>query len=1165
MQQDCGGSQFRKWLLLSCLGWLSAGLLMAQTATGGINGTITDQSGANIPGAVMTLTSASTGATRSLTASSTGTYAITSLEPGAYELHVSAAGFQSIAAQVRVLVGQIANGNFTLAPGHQVTEIEVGGATSDQQVNTTQPTVQDALTATQIDNTPLNGRNFLDLAQLTPGVQIQDGGNFDPTKNGFTGISLQGRSGRSTRIEVDGVDITDETVGTTTINISEDSIQEFQVAQSMLDPATSLTSSGSVNVITRSGTNGVHGSGFYLFRNDATAARVAPERAPFERDQVGFRLGGPFLKDRLFWFTNYEHTLQHGTVFTEPSAPFSNYSGAFSSPFHEYEATGRLDWNITQNWRAFYAFHHDQFNVVTGFGGNVLSPYSNRNLTDVHTVAFDGATGQFSHSFRYGYLTFRNFINDARSQVPNLPQPFPDGGDAAVAIGTDPRCISGTDLLCLGPTWLAPQTTLQRNQQFRYDGARLLHSHTLRYGVNYVRTPQYTFGSFGQLGPSLTSNGTATEVAFAQNGPFPGGASNPQNYPLEVLGLGNGLGYFSEKPQLGFPHGGFLLQRLGLYIGDSFKAAPNLNFIMALRYGRETGRSDSDMAPIPELSELTPGLGDRIRQPNLNFAPQLGFVWDPSRKGTTSVRGGVGLFYDDVLLTVTLFDRTLRIPIGLGNDYVELTGGTVPGTNVNISPLIGQPLGNVEAQAIAAQTAFQEFSQAATKNFNPNGLPAIIDPNGFDFNSSGGLLGPKYSTPYSTQLNLGIQQQIGKTVFVSADYEHNTNVHDILVHDLNLVGAARTLDVAAAQTAITTTNSSFGCATVSCAIAAGATITDYAANGLGSPVSGLAEQFAAPNGGFAFPGLNPNFGQMGTITTTGRSNYNAFQFRVRQDTRQPIAGVNSLNWQVSYNLSRFLAMSPDQDASLVNVADNANPTEFYGPTNLDRTHMISAAGTATFRGGLQLAWIARINTRLPVTLTQPYACDCPAEIFLTDVTGDGSGGDILPGTNIGSYGRSVSPGQLNQTISNFNANTAGTLTPAGRALVNANLLTSSELSALGATVPKLPLAPQGEVALDYFLANDLRVSWPLKPGKLLRLPESLALLPTVEIFNVVNKANFDPPTGLNTSTLRGSLDGTPGSVNGTTYLERTNRYGLGSGVFSQGIPRAVQFGLRVDF
>ena len=135
-------------------------------------------------------------------------------------------------------------------------------------MNTVQASVQDATTSTEIDALPINGRNFLDLAQVSPGIQVQDGGNFDPTKNGFTGISVQGRSGRSTRIEVDGVDISDETVGTTTINISEDSIQEFQVAQSTLDPATSLTSTGSVNVITRSGSNEIHGSGFYLFRND---------------------------------------------------------------------------------------------------------------------------------------------------------------------------------------------------------------------------------------------------------------------------------------------------------------------------------------------------------------------------------------------------------------------------------------------------------------------------------------------------------------------------------------------------------------------------------------------------------------------------------------------------------------------------------------------------------------------------------------------------------------------------------------------------------------------------------------------------------------------------------------------------------------------------------
>jgi hypothetical protein len=128
-------------------------------------------------------------------------------------------------------------------------------------------------------------------------------------------------------------------------------------------------------------------------------------------------------------------------------------------------------------------------------------------------------------------------------------------------------------------------------------------------------------------------------------------------------------------------------------------------------------------------------------------------------------------------------------------------------------------------------------------------------------------------------------------------------------------------------------------------------------------------------------------------------------------------------------------------------------------------------------------------------------------------------------------------------------------------LVNAGLFTPTQLQELGAVVPSIPLAPKGQVGLDNFIANDLRVSWPFHIGRL----ESLNIIPSIDIFNVVNKANFDPPNGLNTFTLRGALSGTPGSLNGTTYSERTNRYGLGSGVFSQGIARAIQFGLRVEF
>ena len=178
---------------------------------------------------------------------------------------------------------------------------------------------------------------------------MQDGGNLDPTKQGFAGISLEGRSGRSTRIEVDGVDVTDDTVGTTTINLSEESIQEFQVGQSTLDPANGVTTSGAVNVITRSGSNDIHGSGFFLYRNNSMSAPIDGINAPFDRSQVGFRVGGPVMKNRLFWFLNYEHTLQHGTTFAQAAPPFNQFGGAFPSPFHETLTTGRLDYGVRGN------------------------------------------------------------------------------------------------------------------------------------------------------------------------------------------------------------------------------------------------------------------------------------------------------------------------------------------------------------------------------------------------------------------------------------------------------------------------------------------------------------------------------------------------------------------------------------------------------------------------------------------------------------------------------------------------------------------------------------------------------------------------------------------------------------------------------------------------
>ncbi|MGH9566282.1 MAG: carboxypeptidase regulatory-like domain-containing protein, partial [Candidatus Angelobacter sp.] len=273
-------------------------------ATGSIQGTVTDPNGAVVPNANISITNKANGQVSKLKSSSSGTYASGALQPAVYEVRIEAPGFQTQLLTVPVQVGVTASGNAKLSLGKATEVVEVTG--TGVAVNTEQATIQGVMSTEQIENLPINGRNFLDLAQLEPGVQIQDGGNFDPTKNGFSSISFGGRFGRTARIEVDGVDISDETVGTTTQNLPASAIQEFQVSQSSLDLSTELTSSGAVNVVTKSGTNKWHGEGFYLFRDHSIAADIADSNLYFQRNNFGGNLGGPIWKDKLFFFADLE-------------------------------------------------------------------------------------------------------------------------------------------------------------------------------------------------------------------------------------------------------------------------------------------------------------------------------------------------------------------------------------------------------------------------------------------------------------------------------------------------------------------------------------------------------------------------------------------------------------------------------------------------------------------------------------------------------------------------------------------------------------------------------------------------------------------------------------------------------------------------------------------
>src|SRR6266446_1409038 len=280
----------------------------AGISTGSIQGTILDPNGASVAGAKVLITSKCTGAKIAPDVNSTGAYNSGPLVPCEYIVRVEAPGFRVMEEKITVQVGNVSPGTMTLELGSGSTIITVEG--SAVIVDTEQTSIQGVVSSDQIENLPINGRNFLDLAQLEPGVQIQDGGNFDPTKKGFSSISFGGRFGRTARIEVDGLDISDETVGTTTQNIPINSIQEFQVSQSSLDLATELTSSGTVNIATRSGANEMHGQGFFNYRSDGTSAAIGDPAAQFNRRQYGASLGGAFKKYKLFYFGSFERTKQ---------------------------------------------------------------------------------------------------------------------------------------------------------------------------------------------------------------------------------------------------------------------------------------------------------------------------------------------------------------------------------------------------------------------------------------------------------------------------------------------------------------------------------------------------------------------------------------------------------------------------------------------------------------------------------------------------------------------------------------------------------------------------------------------------------------------------------------------------------------------------------------
>jgi hypothetical protein len=541
------------------------------------------------------------------------------------------------------------------------------------------------------------------------------------------------------------------------------------------------------------------------------------------------------------------------------------------------------------------------------------------------------------------------------------------------------------------------------------------------------------------------------------------------------------------------------------------------------------------------------------------------------------------LFYENNLWNNQLFDRPARLQTGrFGLTQQACIGGVpqtffFPGSSIPVTPTFcGQPIGTVESQIALLQQQYQ----AATAN-NPVGAnPAFIG-NSLTSTINGtrtALFDPAYQTPRSTQINLGVQHELRPGTVVSIDYLRNVETHTLLGVDVNHVGDARFLNTQNALNAITATLAAnaptclpaggivagaVSQTAISCYLAQvpNASISDFAANGLDS---GNALCGGAPCPNAAFQGVNPNLGANQVLFPSGRSVYTALQFKFNQNVARPGRMVSGIDLLVSYSLSKL--DSTAQDSDFVNAAtDNNQPTAFFGPNALDRKHQISFGGVFQLPFSLHLSLISHFYSPLPSNLLLPTTGK-PGGIFVTDVTGDGSGdgsvvypiGDPVPGTNLGEFGRTVKGSNINSTIQAYNAQLGAT--PAGAALIRAQIINLGQLSELKGVEQALAAAPSGQQGLSWLRSTDITLGWDY------RVRERFVVTPNVSLFNIFNFANFDGANNPLSPILNTAGNSNPGSLNGTTYHQRSaDRIGLGTGVFSLGSPRVIEFGVRVSF
>jgi Carboxypeptidase regulatory-like domain len=754
-------------------------LLRAQVPTGTIVGTVSDPQGAVVVKAKVSIINKDTGAARVVETKSDGSYSAPSLAPGKYDVRAEAPGFKAIARTTEVLTGATISVNLALQMGAASESVEVvgTGATIDPESNT----IQGVVSLPQIENLPLNGRSFLNLAQLEPGVTVNPG---NPAQfNAQFNVSVLGGPASHTAITVDGANIRNPVEGGSGQNFSQEVVQEFQISSTNFDLSTGITAFGAINIVTRSGGNAFHGAGYFYFRDHNMAAYPSLARTSitndpfFARRQGGVTLSGPIKKDRAFFFFNFENTNQTGVYVVKPDLPsVSAFATLAPAPYTGRQYNGKLDYHLNDRHSFFARYSHDGNRNTGPFAAAVPTVpsnfVSNKNWVDQYEL---GASSMLSptllNDFRFSFQYWQN-----RNVPANCGGCVGQGGPEVFylnsvnfAIGNNFNSPQGRDLRRFP---VSDNVSWQRgNHRVKFGGEWEHFAGTGYWGFfdparAYLLSPEFLQG----VGLTKTLFGLLGIPLPISLGGSPLSAADLNKLPVATFLLGIG-----DRAQPSFHlDNAKTNERFHFYGQDTWKIRPNFTLNFGLGWEYETNVLNYD---LPKPAFLAPLYGSDLsptRNYYKNFEPAVGFAWSPRKDSKTVIRGGAGIFYDTQLGWWRLGERAVLGGSGrqfIGNNAVtQLTG-----------PFAGQPFSSAFLNSLAYRygTFLAQLpaliAQQNAKFPGTGNQPQILLSK--QANALGALYPHDFPTTQAQHFNLGVQHAFGNGFLVQSDFVYRHMIH----------------------------------------------------------------------------------------------------------------------------------------------------------------------------------------------------------------------------------------------------------------------------------------------------------------------------------------------------------------------------------------------------